>query len=142
MKTIFRSALAAWTVVIVIAAPVVHAAAEPAVPVSERPAADDVVSTPISSEFRRSIEREAARAAQASLVAPPAAQQRPHRNWAGRHPVLLGLMVGAAGGAAWGAALCHTGCEGGSLTPAITELGAGVGLGIGAGVGAIISLIR
>ena len=67
-----------------------------------------------------------------------AAQQSPAENksWQKRHPVWVGLMVGAGAGAVWGAASCSDGCF---------PIGAGgaaiVGSWYGAGVGALIGWV-
>jgi hypothetical protein len=91
--------------------------------------------------LRQSIAREAARLAEYSATN-SLQPQAPQRSWAGRHPVALGAMIGAAGGVTWGAVVCSNACEGGSHTPYWMALGAGVGAGIGAAIGAIVSLIR
>jgi hypothetical protein len=148
MTTIFRSMLALWTcIVTIILVPTpasAQAASEPSAALSRRLAMGSAVFPASSSELRQSLEREADRAAKASLAAMDLQPQQPRqqRSWAGRHPVALGAMMGAAGGAIWGAAECQTACEGGSLTTPIMALGAGVGAAIGAGIGAIISLVR
>jgi len=147
MKAIFLSTLALWTCVVTVIsvpAPVsAQAATESFAELSHRLAVGDTVAGASSSALRQSIEREAARLVKTSHVARDfQPQQPPQRSWAGRHPVVLGAMVGAAGGAIWGAAECKNACEGGSLTGPIVALGAGAGVAIGAGVGAIVSLVR
>ena len=67
------------------------------------------------------------------------AQQQPDRSWAGRHPVALGTMIGAAAGSIWGAAMCRKQVCGDSQGPLLVALGLGLGAGIGAGVGITIS---
>jgi hypothetical protein len=97
-----------------------------------------------SSGLRQSINSEAARLAEHSATYSFQPQQISQRSWAGRHPVGLGAMIGAAGGAIWGAAACSGKCNGsdGQTTQLWMGIGAGVGAAIGAGVGAIVSLIR
>jgi len=99
-----------------------------------------VASSASSSGLRESIDREAARLAQDQLGAAAVQPQNlPERSWAGRHPVALGAMIGAAGGVVWGGARCSNSCDG---EPYLAmPAGAIVGAGIGAGVGALISLI-
>jgi hypothetical protein len=72
----------------------------------------------------------------------PAAQPPPERNWAGRHPTVLGAMIGAATGAVVGAVPCWKTVCGDGHGPLIVAFGAGLGAGIGAGVGFTISLAR
>ena len=98
----------------------------------------------LSSGLRQSIDRELAKLAEHSVTNTLQPQQTPQRSWAGRHPVGLGAMIGAAGGAIWGAAACSGKCNGsdGQTTQLWMGIGAGVGAAIGAGVGAIVSLIR
>ena len=87
--------------------------------------------------LRQSIEREAIRMARQSAGA--VAPQASSRNWAGRHPVALGMLIGLGGGIACGSAQYY---EGERPFGPFVALGAGVGVGIGAGVGAIISAVR
>ena len=105
-----------------------------------------IVQVPVSGQssggLRQSIAREAAKLTEHAGTTSLQPQQPPQRTWAGRHPVALGAMIGAAGGVTWGAVVCSNACEGGLHTPYWMALGAGVGAGIGAGIGAIISRIR
>ena len=105
-----------------------------------------IVQVPVSGQpsggLRRSIAREAAKLTEHAGTTSLQPQQPPQRPWAGRHPVALGAMIGAAGGVTWGAVVCSHACEGGLHTPYWMALGAGVGAGIGAGIGAIMSRIR
>jgi hypothetical protein len=143
MKTTFGSILAFWTGAVALVFTSGSAAARPA-PRSfaelANPIASVVASSESSSEVRRSIEREVARMAKTPAALQP--QQPPQRNWAGRHPVALSVMMGAAGGTIWAVSECRAACEGGSLTGPMMTLGASVGAGIGAGIGAIISRVR
>ena len=91
----------------------------------------------VSNMLRQSIDREAVRLAKGQSDAPRPA---PERNWAGQHPIALGVMIGTAGGAIWGSAQCPHGCDGDASSIALG--GALVGAGIGAGVGAIVSLVQ
>lgn len=94
--------------------------------------------------LRQSIAREAAKLAEYPVTNSLQPQQKPQRTWAGRHPVGLGAMIGAAGGVIWGAAVCSGTCNGsdGQTTQLWMGIGAGLGAGIGAGIGAIVSLAR
>jgi hypothetical protein len=94
-----------------------------------------------SGGLRQSIAREAAKLMEDSGTTSLQSQQPRQRNWAGRHPVALGAMIGAAAGVTWVAVECRNACEGGADTPGLMGIGAGVGAGIGAGIGAIISRI-
>ena len=97
-----------------------------------------------SSGLRQSIAREAANLAEHPIANSLQTQQTPQRSWAGRHPVGLGAIIGAAGGAIWGAAACSGKCNGsdGQTTQLWMGIGAGIGAAIGAGIGAIVSLVR
>jgi hypothetical protein len=101
-------------------------------------------STRSSGGLRQSIAREAAKVAEYAATNSLQPQQEPQRTWAGRHPVGLGAMIGAAGGVIWGAAVCSNRCNGsdGQTTQLWMGIGAGVGAAIGAGIGAIVSLAR
>ncbi len=63
------------------------------------------------------------------------------RSWAGRHPVLLGMLLGAGIGAAYGAASCNDGCfpigRGGAAV-----VSAPFGAGFGALAGWIVKASR
>ena len=97
-----------------------------------------------SAGLRQSIAREAAKLAEHPFANGVQPQPPPQRTWAGRHPVGLGAMIGAAGGAIWAAAACSGTCNGsdGQTTQLWVGIGAGVGAAIGAGIGAIVSLVR
>lgn len=100
-------------------------------------------SIPSSIERRQLFGRQGVRPATASAtLTTPDAQQPPERSWAGRHPVALGAMIGAAGGALLGASLCWRQVCGDGHGPLLVAFGAGLGAGIGAGVGITISLAR
>ena len=92
--------------------------------------------------LRQLVAREAGKPTEHAGTTSLQSQQPPQRTGAGRHPVALGAMIGAAGGVTWGAVVCSNACEGGLHTPYWIALGAGVGAGIGAGIGAIVSRIR
>ena len=90
--------------------------------------------------LRAAIEREAARLATDSPDATAArSRQAPPGSWPGRHPVVLGMLIGLGGGVAWGSAQYY---EGQDFFGPLVVFGGGVGLGIGAGVGAIVSAVR
>jgi hypothetical protein len=76
--------------------------------------------------------------ASAATTAPDS--QAPQRSWAGRHPVALGAIIGAAGGALWGASLCQRQVCGDSQGPLLVAFGAGLGAGIGTGVGVAVAI--
>jgi hypothetical protein len=85
--------------------------------------------------LRQSIAREAVRlAGQNPVSSTPRASQH---NWAGRHPVALGMMIGLAAGVAVGASQEY---EGKRPFGPLVALQGGIGLGIGAGLGAIVSI--
>jgi len=77
-----------------------------------------------------------------AIVTTPEAPQPSQRSWAGRHPVALGAMIGAAGGALMGASVCWTQVCGDGHGPLLVGFGAGLGAAIGSGVGFTISLER
>ena len=97
-----------------------------------------------SGGLQQSIAREAAKLVEYPVINSVQPQQGPQRTWAGRHPVALGAMIGAAGGLIWGAAVCSGTCNGsdGRTTQLWMGIGAGIGAAIGAGIGAIVSLAR
>lgn len=71
-------------------------------------------------------------------------QSAPQRSWAGRHPVLVGAIVGAGiGGVARGKllGLRYDTCVYDSETTGCGAASSGIGAGIGAGVGALAGLI-
>ena len=70
----------------------------------------------------------------------PDSQQPPERSWAGRHPVALGAIIGAAGGALWGASLCWKQVCGDNYGPLLVAFGAGLGAGIGTGTGVAVAI--
>jgi hypothetical protein len=97
------------------------------------------------SDLRASLERAAARLSRDDMAAAAAAKAAApsDRSWAGRHPVALGVLIGAAAGTIWGAFACSSGgCKADSLTGPLVAIGAGVGAGIGAGIGAVVSIVR
>ena len=75
-------------------------------------------------------------------VATSDAQQPAERSWAGRHPVAMGAMIGAAAGALVGASPCWKEVCGDGHGPLLVAFGAGLGASIGAGVGFTVSLAR
>jgi hypothetical protein len=73
------------------------------------------------------------------------------RNWAGRHPVLLGTLIGLGIGLGDEAILCVApksgdngllplGTRGLPCDPRVAAVVAGIGAGIGAGVGAVVAI--
>ena len=75
-----------------------------------------------------------------AIQATPGPQPPDERSWAGRHPALLGAMIGGAAGAVVGSAGCWKSPCGDSQGPIVVALGAGIGAGLGATVGFAISL--
>ena len=88
--------------------------------------------------IRDAAAREAVRLASARTV--QAATSTPHRSWAGRHPVVLGTLIGFAGGVVYATPGCSR-----SSDYTCTGLGlffGGVGAGLGAGAGGIVALFQ
>lgn len=87
--------------------------------------------------------REAIRLASLTDDVPLTADQKTtvERGWAGRHPVLLGMLLGTGIGAAYGAASCNDGCfpigRGGAAV-----VSAPFGAGFGALAGVIVKASR
>jgi hypothetical protein len=76
----------------------------------------------------------------ATGLVPASTPHRPQRqrNWAGRHPVLLGTLIGLGSGLAVGATQC-----GGSSDYTCAQLAGffgGIGAGLGAGVGGVVAI--
>jgi hypothetical protein len=68
--------------------------------------------------------------------------QPPERNWAGRHPALVGAMVGAATGFVVASIPCMKMVCGDSQGPLLAALGTGIGAAAGVTVGVIVSVTR
>jgi hypothetical protein len=122
--------------------PSATAMAQPAtIPASQVARISIVRAIPSSSERRQLFAREGVRPATASaaLTTPDG---QPGRSWAGRHPVALGAMIGAAGGALLGSSVCWRQVCGDGHGPLLVAFGAGLGAGIGTGVGITISLTK
>jgi hypothetical protein len=84
------------------------------------------------------IREEAMRSAEAVGRAKAPQQAAPRRRWAGRHPVLLGALIGL------GAGLAVSAGEGGSSDLSAGQVAAflgGTGAGIGAAVGGIVGAV-
>jgi len=97
---------------------------------------------PSSIERQRFVEREGIRPAISGTAATTAdSPQASDRSWAGRHPVALGAIIGAAAGALWGGSLCwgRPPCGDGH-GPLLVAFGAGLGAGIGAGIGVGVAI--
>lgn len=105
------------------------------------------VVTHIESErtLRQSVALEATRLAQSRTTASLPSQQAAQRSWAGRHPVLLGALIGAGVGSAI-AADSAIGCDDDSEWPGgcagSVAYPVGVVAGIGATVGLVVAWIR
>jgi hypothetical protein len=89
--------------------------------------------------LRRGVEREAVRLANAAVPASAAQGTQRQRNWAGRHSVFLGTMIGLGAGPALSLPNCAA-----SSDYTCAQLGAfygGIFAGVGAGVGGVVSVI-
>ena len=92
-----------------------------------------------ASPLRESVNKEAARLA--ATLGPPATAQTQvrQRNWAARHPVLLGTLVGAGVGLGF---LAAEGCESSDYTcTGLVAFFGGTGAGLGAAAGAIVTIV-
>jgi hypothetical protein len=102
--------------------------------------------------LRDSASREAVRVPRTMDIAAPQATQVQSRNWAARHPVLTGTLIGFGVGFPIGAATCkYPTAEGSSCAdytfPGNARMLGGLtvglyGAGIGAGVGALVAVFR
>jgi hypothetical protein len=91
-----------------------------------------------SGPLQQALEREARRMAKAS-TAQPAPQPQKQRNWAARHPVLLGTMVGAGIGLAW---LASEGCNSSDYgCGGLAAFSAGTGALLGAAGGLVVAVV-
>ena len=106
--------------------------------------ADDGAQTPQPSfsvaggPLRDGVNKEAVRLAKTLAPASPPQGTQHKRNWAGRHPVLLGTLIGLGAGLAYNAAQC-----GASSDFTCTQLAAlfgSLGAGIGAGAGGVVAI--
>ena len=89
-----------------------------------------------ASPLRKAVKKEAARLA--TTLGTPQTPAR-HRNWAARHPVLLGTLVGAGVGLGF---LAREGCASSDYTcPGLVAFSAGTGAGIGAAAGAVVAIV-
>ena len=99
------------------------------------PVAGRAETVPVPGALRQSIQREAVRLASEST---PAAQpQPPRRNWAARHPVALGAILGIVAGGA--IAQISDGRVTNSDGRPIFLMGAVPGLAIGFSIGAVVA---
>ena len=94
---------------------------------------------PSATPVHDAVFREGTRLGSAGRVQPAASIS--DRSWAGRHPVLLGALVGLGAGLAFTAG---TGCAHSSdyTCGEFSLWFGGLGAGIGAGVGGIVALVR
>jgi hypothetical protein len=60
------------------------------------------------------------------------------KSWPARHPVLMGLMIGAGAGAAWGAVSDVCAIDNGGQCPGPNSV---IGAGVWGGIGALIGLV-
>jgi len=92
-----------------------------------------------ASSLREAVNKEAAR-----LLATPVQSSAPQtparqRNWAARHPVLLGTLVGAGVGLGF---LAAHGCESSDYTcSGLVAFYAGTGAGLGAAAGLVVGIV-
>jgi len=97
------------------------------------------IGRPTASPLRDAVTKEAARLAKTLGPLPTPQTPTRHRNWAARHPVVLGTLVGAGVGlgflAAEGCGSSDYGC------PGLAAFFAGTGAGIGAAAGAVVAIV-
>jgi hypothetical protein len=88
--------------------------------------------------IRDAMIKEAARVAIATWPAPATQAPPPQRNWAARHPVLLGTLIGTGVGLTW---VAVEGCSSSDYTcSAIAAFAAGTGALLGAVGGLVVAL--
>ena len=93
----------------------------------------------LASPLREAVNREAARLATTLWPLPTPQTPARHRNWAARHPVLLGTLVGAGVGLGF---LAAEGCGSSDYAcPGLVAFFAGTGAGIVAAGGAIVAIV-
>jgi hypothetical protein len=90
------------------------------------------------SPLRDGVNKEAARLAKtlAPVSQPQGTEHK--RNWAGRHPVLLGTLIGLGVGLAYNATQCGAGSD--FTCAQLAALFGGLGAGIGAGAGGAVAI--
>jgi hypothetical protein len=93
-----------------------------------------------SNPLREAIKRETARLVpNRDQTTAPAQGGVPQRNWAARHPVLMGTVVGAGVGMAVIAAQgCHSSSD--YTCTGLLAFGAGTGAGLGAAAGVVVGI--
>ena len=93
-----------------------------------------------ASSLREAANNEAARLAMTlrPMSPPQAAPRQRNRNWAARHPVLLGTLIGAGVGLGY---LAAEGCANSDYTcPGLVAFFGGTGAGIGAAAGVVVAI--
>ena len=90
------------------------------------------------SPLRDGVTREAVPLANALAPASTPKGKEHQRNWAGRHPVLLGTIIGLGVGLAVNANQC--GASSDFTCAHLAALSGGIGAGVGAGVGAVVAI--
>ena len=90
-----------------------------------------------ASPLRKAVKKEARLATTLGMSTPQTPAR--HRNWAARHPVLLGTLVGAGVGLGF---LAREGCASSDYScPGLVAFVAGTGAGIGAAAGGVVAIV-
>jgi len=106
--------------------------------------ADDGAQTPqpsfsvAGSHLRDGVDKEAVRLAKTLAPDSPPPGTEHKRNWAGRHPVLLGTLIGLGVGLAYNATRC--GASSDFTCAQLAAFFGGIGTGIGAGAGGVVAI--
>lgn len=108
------------------------------VPSDDRPQTPQRSFSTDLSPLRDRVKQEAIRLANSPSSGSVAQGAPPQRSWAGRHPVLLGTLIGLGTGLAVNYPTCRK-----SSDYTCTQLGlvlGGIGAGVGAGVGGVVAI--
>jgi hypothetical protein len=90
------------------------------------------------SPLRDCLNKEAVRLAKTLAPDSPPQGTEHKRNWAGRHPVLLGVLIGLGVGLAYNATQC--GASSDFTCAQLATFFGGIGTGIGAGAGGVVAI--
>ncbi len=102
---------------------------------SEIQSIDQAAASPLRAAIRKETVRLAATLGPHAMP-PPSVRQR---NWAARHPVLLGTLVGAGVGLGF---LAAEGCGSSDYScPGLVAFFAGTGAGVGAAAGVVVAIV-